>query len=634
MASATLTYGKKRSLLKSIGSRRRQRSLIDSMSIKKSERLTPPVNAHHEGLKQGHRAKGKIPTASIEEIASALLDDSTASPRRDTIRQSDQGVVGFLNSSPLSPENSAPECVDEHLRSTSLNPSRPKRGHRGYDPRPRASRIRKSSSKSPGRMTARNRGRPGSSSSPSRKGSGLVRPIPNSTKVSPYRSNGTSTGDTVVSSLLPNIIMNIGPPEINEWKQSHPVRMQAAGPDEIQQKVTAMLAATDALKPSPSQMKTLSASKMALIVPSRVLAKVSSAWDRLHLKPSDGGQKPRSKLREQYTHDETDGLTSLRMPVSRSTSSINTIEIRLNEGDNLNRKKVQKIVGGRVNRKPVAEDGKSIRGGRSVEDPFAKSGRAQIQDLVDELSSSSTETKSEVNTTVSVGPFESEEGFEDNLQDRILSASPIGSSTPKSRAKGVQTPSSDDKGNKCSVEQPAQPDFETVTIRLTEYESSGTQTPRKNRNETGDWKHVRPIRTSRTEIFRIGEDMNPRRAVGMKKHPSPSKRALEDLQEAFLQYSELKKCGTEDELDELSRQYAPPRLLSPRDKNQMMGARLNAQDRKMYRQVLDSDSDPESPAKSRIPRSTENRRNWRPPVRLAPVYRPTIPHADETDKLQ
>jgi hypothetical protein len=57
-------------------------------------------------------------------------------------------------------------------------------------------------------------------------------------------------------------------------------------PDDINEKIKRMLAATEALKPGSSQASGLRESRRSRIVPSKVLKKISSAWGKIHARNS------------------------------------------------------------------------------------------------------------------------------------------------------------------------------------------------------------------------------------------------------------------------------------------------------------------------------------------------------------
>ncbi|UKZ57656.1 hypothetical protein TrVGV298_011516 [Trichoderma virens] len=407
----------------------------------------------------------------------------------------------------------------------------------------------------------------------------------------------------------------------------------AAGADEIQEKVCAMLAATDALKPSPSQPRKSPIAKMTRMTPSRVLAKVSSAWDRWQVKSSSGGAKPRVKLTKQPAQEDPPNgpLTSHPVfvsPALQRTSLIDTIEIRLNEGDNLNRKKVQQIVGGRVARKPVANDGKTLRSGRSMDDdPFAEPTLYRSPSAIDKHPNMKIMVGSNTASLLIIDPFEAEKGFENNLEDRILSSSPVCASTPRIHLHRVQTPTLEDSLDEQCSKLPTQISLEKMTTDLTVYQSQEAISFRKSPDQSGQMRPLPNSDRMAVELMRSGSSMDMCNAQWTKKHPSPSKRDLEQLEIAFRCYSELKRRGIGEEADELAAHYTPStRYLSPRDTNRMMKTREEGG-------KPTSGCESQSPAKSQMRRPTDDLRH-RHHIRLAPIYRPMVPQSDEVDELQ
>ncbi len=135
--------------------------------------------------------------------------------------------------------------------------------------------------------------------------------------------------------------------------------------------------------------------------------------------------------------DEPPGLSEQRsIPASeRSRSPIASIELRLNEGQNLSRKKVQMITGGgRVARKPLADDGRSLKSCKSCEDPFSEpSGAVRTPNPFECRLRDSHRSHSggHITPPATSNPFESERVLESSL-DTILSSPPLAASTPRS----------------------------------------------------------------------------------------------------------------------------------------------------------------------------------------------------------
>ncbi|TFB02049.1 hypothetical protein CCMA1212_005806 [Trichoderma ghanense] len=634
MAPPSRTYGKKRSFFGSLSSRHRSRISTDSLPAKNPDHGSPSVNASYDTVKQSTRSQKHVHAASIDDIASALLDDSDSEmpEEEEAIQQSEKGILDSPTSTAPALEASAAQVGEQ--RTTSYSPSASKErttsNSRGY--RPGAPRVQKAS---PIKFTKPPRHRGNSTSSPKRKDFNLIRPLADPVKKSTNRSSYIVLKDSETVCLLPHNVMDGAPRILLQGDMTSQGCAVAASADEIQEKVCAMLAATDALKPSPSQARPRKSpvSKMTRMTPSRMLAKVSSAWDRWQVKPSNtSAAKPRAKLTKQpIRHDPNGPLTShpvFHSPPLQRSSLIDTIEIRLNEGDNLNRKKVQQMVGGRVTRKPVANDGNALRSGRSLDDdPFAESAPYHHPNSFENGAKMKIMLGPSVSSLLIIDPFEAEKGFESNLEDRILSSSPVCASTPRIHLHRVQTPTGGESVNEHCSKVPTQMSLEKMTTDFSAYPSQEAVSLGKAPDQE---VQLRPLpSTDRIAVgfLRDAPSLDACHGKWSKKHPSPSKRDLEELEIAFRCYSELKRRGIGEEADELAAHYTPSaRYLSPRDTNRLMRTREeDAQSMPAF--------EAQSPAKSRMRRPTDEVRR-RHHIRLAPIYRPAIPHSDEIDELQ
>ncbi|KAK1247770.1 hypothetical protein MKX07_000658 [Trichoderma sp. CBMAI-0711] len=634
MAPPSRTYGKKRSFFESLSSLHRSRISTDSLPAKNPDHRSPSVNTSYDTVKHGTKSQKNVQAASIDDIASALLDDSDSElpAEEEAIHVPERGVLGSPASTAPALEPSAAQFGDPCI--TSYSPSASKeqttsniRSYRSGTPR-----VQKTS---PHKFTKTPRPRTNSTSSPKRKDFNLIRPLADPVKKSTNRSSYIVLKDSETVCLLPHNVMDGAPRILFQGDMAGQGCAVAASADEIQEKVCAMLAATDALKPSPSkaQARKSPISKVNRMTPSRMLAKMSSAWDRWQVKTSSTpAAKPRAKLTKQPArHDPHGPLTShpvFHSPPLQRSSLIDTIEIRLNEGDNLNRKKVQQMVGGHVARKPVANDGNALRSGRSMDDdPFAEPASHLHQSVVEGRARMKIMLGPSVSSLLIIDPFEGEKGFESNLEDRILSSSPVCASTPRINLHRVQTPTAGDGVNEHCSKMQAQMSLEKMTTDLSVYPSQDAVHLGKALDQEA---HLRPLpNTDRIAVgfLRDAPSLEAGHPKWSKKHPSPSKRDLEELEIAFRCYSELKRRGIGEEADELAAHYTPSaRYLSPRDTNTLMKTR-------------EEDAKPmpacatQSPAKSHVRRPTDEARR-RQHIRLAPIYRPAIPYSDEIDELQ
>lgn len=594
-----------------------------------SDPPSPSVNACCETMTQTTQSQDNSQPTSIERIASALLDDSSSElPEEEAIQQTEKDLLDASTSTPPVLEDITSEVGEQRICSHSPTSSkdRASSSSRGY--RPGAPRIQKPSPNN--RFAKSSRPRRSSTSSPKRKDCSLIRPLTSPLRNSASRSSYIIVKDSEAICLLPHNVMDGAPRILLQGEMADEKCAMVTNPDDIQEKICAMLAATDALKPSSSQPRKSPISKMSRMTPSRMLAKVSSAWDRLQVKSSSSGSKPRSKLTKQPIQEDIDGpLTShpvFSSPVIRRTPLIDAIEIRLNEGDNLNRKKVQQMVGGCVPRKPVANDGKALRSGRSIDDPFAEPALLHSPKMIENHANLKVMIGSNRTSLLIIDPFEAERGFDSNLEDGILSSSPVCASTPRIHLHRVQTPTMDDSLDEQCSKLPTQTSLEKMTTDLTTvYQSQEVVSLKKTPSQSG---HMRPLpNTDRVKVglMRDKPSLDACATKWTKKHPSPSKRDLEELEIAFRCYSELKKRGIGEEADELAAHYSPSsRYLSPRDTNRMMVVREEGT------KPVSAWAD-QSPARAQARRPIDDLRGHH--IRLAPPYRPMIPQSDETDEL-
>lgn len=589
------------------------------------------MNICHEVVKQDARTQKNVQPTSLEEIVSALLDDSGSDlpAQEDAIRQSGKDVLDYSYSTPPVLEDSTVEVGERPIYSHSPSLSRDQTTGKSRSYRPGAPRIQKNSPNN--RFAKSSRPRANSTSSPKRKDHRLVRPLAEPAKSPTSRSPYLVVKETEAICLLPHNVMDRAPKILVQGDVVSPSRAIGPNAEEIQEKVCAMLAATDTLKPSSSQPRKSPIAKMARMTPSRMLAKVSNAWDRLQVKSSNSATKPRAKLTKQPIQEDPNGpLTShpvFPSPPRRRNSLIDTIEIRLNEGDNLNRRKVQQMVGGYVARKPVANNGKTLRSGQSMEDPFAEPALGHSPSVARHQPNLKVMVGSSATSLLIINPFEAERGFESNLEDRILSSSPVCASTPRVHLHRVQTPALEDTLDEQCSKLPTQLSPEKVTTDLTVYQSQEAVSFKKTPNQSAQ---IRPLSdTDRVGVgsIREGPPLDAPDRKWTKKHPSPSKRDLEQLEVALHCYSELKKRGIGEEADELAAHYTPSsRYLSPRDSNRMMRTREEG-----VKTVSACEARPSAISQIQCPMDDLKTRHQ---IRLAPPYRPTNLQSDEIDELQ
>ncbi|KPM46161.1 hypothetical protein AK830_g396 [Neonectria ditissima] len=649
MASTTVTYGKKRSLLRSLGSRRRQKHMAESVHPpnKKQDAALSTVtdSVPSEGAKRLPRKRHNRHASSIDEMASRLLDDSTLT-LRDQYGNRLPGEDFDEKQSPLAAK-SCKTTVESRVRPATPRkvPPRLERSITSPDSRARTARVEKHSPKSSGRTLRQNAStRSRADSSQKRKESGLQRPLPQSKTLGldPLKSHPTAGLQASTSVPLRDVDGNVRCQRAGGLGVS--AAIEPADPEEINQKLQAMLDATNALKPSTPQVANSSASKLTRMVSSKMFAKVSHAWDRLQSKNSFENEKGRGKIGVQVNED--DELARTPLPSPTAMSPISTIEIRLNEGDNLNKKKVQRIVGGQVARKPVADDGKSLRSGKSMEDPFAEYGGSRTPTTFESRLKMEAGNDSDSIPPVPRNPFDSEKGFDNDIEDRILSTPPVGSSTPRIRVEKISTFSPDESPTMRNLrysQSLADSLLGGVTLGLGREGLMQARPLELIAMKASERKLVDPVARTRNDLIEMGPDTDRGMSNrGVKKHPSPSKEALEDLEMAFRKYTKLKISGVNaNEVDELASSFISitPPSLTPRDKNRLISNRLSASNiqdlvspstRRGHHRHLSS-----SPAVPvyRIPHAVESIRKLHGEIRLVPPYRPVGIEGDDVDEL-
>ncbi|KAH6899969.1 hypothetical protein B0T10DRAFT_570355 [Thelonectria olida] len=657
MASTALTQGKKRSLLRSLGSRRRQKHLVESLPARKQKALAMVTPVTGEATTQPIRMRNSRHGNSIEEMASRLLDDSTCILEDQDLEDSLLQVR--KNDKPVSSTSSPTEAFKSaaHLKvSPRRAPIRLGKNVISPESRHRDARVGKHSPISAVKsMRPTATTRPREDARNQRKDSGLQRPLPQSDSIdfNPLKAHPANYLKTSVSVPLGHVDGNV-----RHLRVDAPMAMtEPADPDEITQKLQAMLAATNALKGSATHVPNPPASKLTRMVStSKMFAKVSHAWDRLQSKAPFESPKSRD-TEEARAQIESPGellrpiISPLHSPPA--ASPISTIEIRLNEGDNLNKKKVQRIVGGHVPRKPVADDGKSLRtceplrSGKSLDDPFSETGRGRTPTSFEtRLKRESRKEDDSIhplpyNQFEPCNPFESEKEFDNDIENRILSITPVGSSTPRIRVHRVPTPSPDDSPlahHLMSTSLTIDSMLDGVSIKLEREELSQARLLPFASVKASDRKLVDP--TARIRRFGgITAGADARGANGVKKHPSPSKEALEDLEQAFRKYACLRAAARSEEIDELATSFvslAPP----SRHKNRRASTRLSVSNiddlfspssHRCHHRLRSSSH---SITLSRIPRPVGSSCKLHREIRLATPFRPVDPGADDVDELQ
>lgn len=334
-----------------------------------------------------------------------------------------------------------------------------------------------------------------------------------------------------------------GQPNANPTTSNKPVGLDAG---EIAEKIEKMLAATEALKaerqaaqPKTAIPSSSTTSKVSRLVKHNGLfKKVSHALSERRLFPKN---QPKDAKVQNIVEEEDDQELAAPSGVAGKRSGLKSIELRLNEGVNLNKDKVQKVFGGKVHRKPVPMGGKTLRTRRSLDDPFStpNSLRRPITEFETRLRGGSVDD-SVLPPLSSENPFESERVMESSL-DSILSFAPIASSTPRRGYKRIVSPS----------ESPTKEPRGGLRSRSIDFDfefpaSPGQDSAQPKKNPLA----LSPGLTSMFSYVPVVDD------VERKKHPSPAKQDLELMTIEFrAQYPDvpLGPAAEQYEMDELAR---------------------------------------------------------------------------------
>lgn len=582
--------------------------------------------------RRSSRIKAGRRIQTVEEMASRLLDDSFSS------LQGGEAVQIRVQAQTSTPEHNRPIRDDNAVSSITI--SSVARSATGFDSPRKSCRVDKQSPKRTLKAPKRSSTTRTRVDYPQRRrGAGLQRPLApaRALSVDPLRSHppaGFGTSNSVPLSAIDGNVSS----RSSDGRDASP-----SNANEVNRKLQAMLAATDYLKPCLPQPAPPT-SKFTRMVQSKMVSRV---LNRLHPKRSLEESKGRARVGISQIDTDLDPLVEserVDTPSDMNASPISTIEIRLNEGDNLNKRKVQKIVGGQVSRKPVAGDGKSLRNGKSLDDPFSGDSPQTPTSFEAFLKMQSVHDNSLC--PLPLNPFESEEGFDNDIKDRILSTLPVGSSTPRSHLQRLSDPSFDESVSPktaklakshpvLSLDIPAP----KVASDLLHAKNTETTAGRTNTNSAVD-----AVKRARTNCADEAEEIDASGPKRMKKHPSPSKEALADLEKAFRQYSQLQLAGTALGLDELATSHVThTSSFITRDKNRLMLTRLSVTEdedvvelsgqspKKSHHRPISTTSPYQL---SRSPRSSDKSIKVYGEIRLAPRHRHMGLFVDDRDELE
>ncbi|KAK1774156.1 hypothetical protein QBC45DRAFT_52588 [Copromyces sp. CBS 386.78] len=555
MSSTTVTYSKKKSLL-SFMHRRPDTTMpsrartMSTESIDPSHQEDPTVrllDIQSQGTSRG--TSNNRSRNSLDDLASALLEDTTMTSAMESpieqgphVASETPCTVTRVYPHPIQNigivEDAVEDVVEDAVEDAEVEeaPAANRKIRQRPAPvvRPSPSLPRRSSR----RRSTRQRPSP-----PAPPRCDYVKGLPksNTGALNPLAMHPPNSRMTKLpaSATMPLTNLN-GRPNAVPTTSNKPVGLD---PEEIAEKIEKMLAATQALKsePQPAQPTTAipsssTSSKVSRLVKQNGLfKKVSHALSERRLFPKN--QSKDAKVQDTVEEEDEAELVASQ-GFTRKRAGLKSIELRLNEGVNLNKDKVQKVFGGKVHRKPVPMNGKTLRTRRSLDDPFSSpsSLRRPVTEFETRLRGGSVDD-SVLPPLSSENPFESERVMEGSL-DSILPSAPIASSTPRRGYKRTSSPSE-------SPTKKPRGGLRSRSIDLNfSFPTGGSAEPKKN-----------PLALSPglAGIFSYVPVVDD---VERKKHPSPAKGDLELMTIEFrAQYPDvpLGRAAEQDELDELAR---------------------------------------------------------------------------------
>ncbi|EKD16558.1 hypothetical protein MBM_05027 [Drepanopeziza brunnea f. sp. 'multigermtubi' MB_m1] len=363
-----------------------------------------------------------------------------------------------------------------------------------------------------------------------------------------------------------------------------PIKTTAFDAVDVNSKIEAMIAATKALKPGCNDSV-----PQGVLVPvkkrrfeSKVLTKMKTALNgRFQVR---NGRKRDSMLNERLLDTSLNEALDFEDESSASAVALTTMELRMNEGDNFKNPKIYTLTGhGNVRRKPLADDGKSLRSRKSTEraeDPFAErpsSGITRTPTSFENRLNDSPQGSEFVPDLPSLCHTPNNKAREKRVRtslygrdhqdfDAMLSSSPFGQSTPRIRLE----PTFDADGKRSLSFVPA--------------ESRSLFDPENSSMDIDTSDHLRRSSSSREPMKRSYSNTRPREyraswqsSKRMKKHPSPSKADLEELEkdlQNFLPCSSPGDQTLEEDKFPMDRTLTPASALSPTDANKkLLGSR-------------------------------------------------------------
>ncbi|KAK2612345.1 hypothetical protein QQS21_001609 [Conoideocrella luteorostrata] len=515
--------GRKRSLLRTFGSRRRPKEFAVSPSIQ-TEEVSPSKPIHQHGDAQ----RSECQQGYSKSAGELVVNDDGQTCTRTTTNPTPRGIYVAET-----PSKRPPDCSSD-VRRLPLSP---------FSMHPVLVRPTEKTDKDPRRSVLKRSSlrvhRVGESIPPSRRyttnsvhlgeSMDLLQLLEASTVIDSENNDMLAGKEPLETATQPatDIHQGLVSPSTSSVKAvSVSVSPYIpASPEEVNGKIREMLEAMEALKPStPSKTMTRSRT-LPRVAQSKVFTKMTGALGRIYSKSASPEMRT-SEANGEFPGDETGGTPPLIRSSSQANASqytISSMEIRLNEGKNLNRNKVQQMVRSQVCRKPVNSNGRSILSSQAQQG-HVRSGSSSVY----QRRSTSSVARGNGDMLQTEDPFDSEQDFEHNLDEGILRASPAGSSTPRIR---IHRPSGCTKGrlltNDLSESSLGQLNIARA-VKIDKQDKDGRRVRQVSFRPPADTKDG----SAGQWIFHGHVD-----DLGVaKKHPSPSKRDLEELELAFQRY--------------------------------------------------------------------------------------------------
>ncbi|KAG5955344.1 hypothetical protein E4U58_007135 [Claviceps cyperi] len=301
---------------------------------------------------------------------------------------------------------------------------------------------------------------------------------------------------------------------------------------EIHYKVVQMVAAMDALKPTAATTtptrKAVNARASSHVAPSKGFAKLLGRLYSKSASPESGAFKKRSRL---GTGEKVSSLTRSASQSDTNRPAVSSTKIRLNVDQNLDKDKVQQMMG--VQSICQGSTSTFVRGHSCGQFAMGVGPEDELEVVAE--SGQGPEHGSRQTSWSSPNPFDTEEDFECDLDQGILHYSAQdwgGESVCQVNLAQVVHIGKGERMKKSKIRQ--------VTFRI----ASGS-----NRRSSPEGC------------------LSPDKDLGnAKKHPSPSKGDLEELERAFRRY-EVRPVPFEDDLDADELAATSPRLPSTDERN-------------------------------------------------------------------